>query len=71
METTISPKYQIVIPKGVRKQLKLKGGQKLQVIVKGGVITLVPDRSLRELRGIFRGMDTTDVREEEERVDFS
>jgi len=70
METTISSKYQVVIPKEVRKQLELKGGQKLQVVVKGGVITLVPDRSLKELRGIFKGMDTTDVRGEEERVDF-
>lgn len=31
MTTTISPKYQIVIPKAVRKQLNIKPGQKMQV----------------------------------------
>jgi AbrB family looped-hinge helix DNA binding protein len=31
MITTVSPKYQIVIPKAVRRQLKIKPGQKMQV----------------------------------------
>lgn len=31
MITTISPKYQIVIPKAVRKQLNIKPGQKMMV----------------------------------------
>jgi len=67
MQVTLSPKYQVVIPKEIRRQLKLKRGQKLQVIVKGGLITLVPDYPLSELRGIFKGMSSEDIREEEER----
>lgn len=68
MEVILSPKYQVVIPKEVRKQLELKTGQKLQIIVRGGTITLVPDHPLKELRGLFRGMQTEGLREERERV---
>jgi len=68
MEVILSPKYQVVIPKEVRKQLRLKSGQRLQIIVRGESITLVPDRPLKELRGFFKGMQTEGIREEAERV---
>jgi len=68
MEVILSPKYQVVIPKEVRRQLKLKSGQRLQVIVRGGTITLVPDYPLKELKGLFRGMSTDSLREEGERI---
>ena len=68
MEVIISPKYQVVIPKEVRKQLRLKSGQKLQIIVRGESITLVPDRPLKELRGVFKGMQTEGLREEAARL---
>ena len=68
MEVIISPKYQVVIPKEVRKQLRLKSGQRLQIIVRGESITLVPDRPLKEFRGFFKGMQTEGLREEVERV---
>jgi AbrB family looped-hinge helix DNA binding protein len=68
MEVILSPKYQVVIPKEVRRRLKLKSGQRLQVIVRGGTITLVPDYPLAELRGLFKGMQTKGLREEGERV---
>lgn len=63
-EVTLSPKYQIVIPKDVRKQLALKSGQKMIVIVKEGIINLIPDRSIVEMRGFLKGMDTTGIRED-------
>ncbi|OIP27655.1 MAG: AbrB family transcriptional regulator [Chloroflexi bacterium CG_4_10_14_0_8_um_filter_46_9] len=68
MEVILSPKYQVVIPKEVRKQLELRSGQRLQLIVRGETITLVPDYPLKELRGLFKGMNTEDLREEKERV---
>ena len=68
MEVILSPKYQVVIPKEVRKQLKLKSGQRLQIVVRGGTIILVPDHSLKELKGLFRGMQTEGLREEGERI---
>lgn len=65
--TTVSSRYQVVIPKEVREQLNIKPGQKLQVIVLGGVIHLVPVLSLDELRGIAKGIDTSNIRDERDR----
>ncbi|MBI4653847.1 MAG: AbrB/MazE/SpoVT family DNA-binding domain-containing protein [Nitrospirae bacterium] len=65
--TTISPKYQVVIPKDVREMLHLKSGQKLTVVVKGGVVHLIPVKPLNAFKGFLKGMDTTDIREDEER----
>jgi AbrB family looped-hinge helix DNA binding protein len=57
--TTLSPKYQIVIPKEVRRALKLKPGSTFNVIEHDGRIELLPERSAKEMRGFLRGIDTT------------
>jgi len=64
----VSTKYQVVIPKEIRKQVGLRTGQAVQVIAKNGVITLVPDRGLSELRGFLRGMDIKNVRDKRDRL---
>ena len=53
----ISTKYQIVIPKEVRRQLGLKPGQRMTFINVGSIIHLVPDRPLSSLKGIAQGID--------------
>jgi len=59
METvTISPKFQVVIPKGIRERLNLAPGQKVQAIVYGDRIELIPVRPAVELRGFLKGIDT-------------
>jgi AbrB family looped-hinge helix DNA binding protein len=64
METvTISPKYQVVIPKAIRTRLKLRAGQKVQAIVYQNRIELVPVRPVRQLRGFLKGIDTSVPRE--------
>ena len=69
METvTISPKFQVVIPKSIREQLGLVPGQKVQAIAYGGRVELVPVRPAQELRGILRGLDTSVMRDESDRV---
>jgi AbrB family looped-hinge helix DNA binding protein len=60
---TVSPKYQVVIPKEVRKQLGLSPGQKIQVVVYGDRIELIPVRPARQLRGFLKGIDTRIPRE--------
>ena len=60
--TTISPKFQIVIPKEVWDKLRLSPRQRLQVVEKGRVITLVPEVPLKSLKGVLKGMSKTDVR---------
>jgi AbrB family looped-hinge helix DNA binding protein len=68
METvTISPKFQVVIPKAIREALGLKPGQKLQAIVYGNRIELIPVRPAKQVRGFLRGLDTS-VRREDDRV---
>jgi AbrB family looped-hinge helix DNA binding protein len=66
--TTISPKFQIVIPKEVRDKLHLTPRQRLQVLEKGGVITLVPEVPLKSLRGLLKGMSKSDLREKNDRL---
>lgn len=65
--TTISPKYQVVIPKDVREKLQLKSGQKMTVVTKGGVVYLIPEKPLGSFRGFLKGMDAKNLREDEER----
>ena len=66
--TTISSKFQVVIPKEVREKLHLAPSQRLQVVEKGGVITLVPEVPLKSLKGALKGMSAADVREKKDRV---
>ena len=62
--TTISTKYQIVIPREVREQFNLKPGQKVVFIPYQNSIRLVIVPSIKEARGIFKGMNTENIREE-------
>jgi AbrB family looped-hinge helix DNA binding protein len=64
---TVSPKYQVVIPKSIREALKLRPGQKMSVITFDGRIELIPDRDISELRGFLKGIDTR-VEREKDRV---
>jgi AbrB family looped-hinge helix DNA binding protein len=66
--TTISPKFQIVIPKEVRDRLHLSPKQRLQVLEKGGVITLVPEVPLKSLKGVLKGMSKEGIREKKDRL---
>jgi AbrB family looped-hinge helix DNA binding protein len=68
MEVVVSPKYQILIPKEIRKQTNIKKGQKFQVIVTHGIISLVPDRDIKELRGFLKGMTSKGIRDHENRL---
>jgi AbrB family looped-hinge helix DNA binding protein len=60
---TISPKFQVVIPKSIRDLLRLRPGQKVQAIVYDNRIELIPVRRAKELRGFARGIDTQVERE--------
>jgi AbrB family looped-hinge helix DNA binding protein len=64
---TVSPKYQVVIPKAVREALKLHPGQKMQIVEYAGRIELIPERDIKELRGFLKGINT-DLKREEDRV---
>lgn len=62
-QVKVSPKFQVVIPKPVRKALGITPGQRLQVVQYGDRIELVPVRDIGEMRGFLAGMDTGFERE--------
>jgi AbrB family looped-hinge helix DNA binding protein len=66
---TVSSKYQIVIPEKVRHERRIRPGDKLAVIVKHGVVHLVPVRPFAESKGMLRGVkaDLGDVRDHQDR----
>ena len=56
---TLSPKYQVVIPKAIREMLSLRPGQKIQAIVYQNRIELIPVISAKKMKGFLKGIDTT------------
>ena len=67
METvTISSKYQVVIPRKVREQFNLKPGQKLAFIPYRGTLRVVIVPPIEEARGMFKGLNTDNIREEQD-----
>ena len=64
---TISPKFQVVIPKAIRESLKLAPGQKVQAIAYDNRIELIPQRPMKKMRGFLKGVDT-DVPRDEDRA---
>ena len=52
----VSPKFQIVIPKSLREEMKIEAGQELLIYSVDGALRVVPNRPIKELRGIAKGM---------------
>ena len=70
METvTVSKKYQVVIPLKLRKQAKIKPGDKMVAITKHGIIQYIPVCSIKETKGLISGLDVQKLRDESERID--
>lgn len=57
-KATISPKFQVVIPRSVRERLNLRPGQQVQVIPYDNRIEFIPLRYPQEMRGFLAGMST-------------
>ena len=65
---TVSPKYQVVIPKSVRERIHITPGEQLQIISFDDRIELVPVRPMREMKGFLKGMDASFGRDEHDRI---
>jgi AbrB family looped-hinge helix DNA binding protein len=65
LTVTVSPKYQVVIPKEIRTQLALKPGMQLQILRYGERIEFVIVKKASEMKGFLRGLDTSIDREED------
>ena len=66
-QATLSTKYQLVIPREIRERLHLQRGQRMTFLMKGDVITLVPERSLGDIRGLASRLKPGPLREKQER----
>lgn len=62
---TVSPKYQVVIPKSIRETLQLRPGQKMQVIEFEGRVELIPELDIKQLHGFLKGINTEFKREDD------
>jgi len=66
METvTVSPKFQVVIPRSVRNALDIHPGEKIQVLQYKDRIEFVPLKDIKKMRGFLKGIDTSVVREKD------
>ncbi len=60
----VSKKYQVVIPEKLRREAGIKPGDRMVAIVKNGILQYVPVQPLRETKGIIKGLNTKDLRDE-------
>lgn len=68
METvTVSPKFQVVIPRNLRRLLNIQPGQKLKARIQDDHIELIPEQPMTAARGFLAGIDTV-VEREDDRV---
>jgi len=65
---TLSSKFQICIPKAIRKQMQLHAGQQFVFLTKGDVLYLLPKKDINEVRGILKGANTSNYRDHEDRI---
>ena len=64
---TVSPKFQVVIPKQVREKLRIQPGQKLQILQFDNRIEFLPLQSIKDMRGFLKGIDT-EVKRDRDRI---
>ncbi|MCP4992218.1 MAG: AbrB/MazE/SpoVT family DNA-binding domain-containing protein [Gammaproteobacteria bacterium] len=62
---TVSPKYQVVIPKGIRESMGIVSGQKVQMITFLNRIELIPIKPMKKLKGFLEGLDTAVKRDKD------
>jgi AbrB family looped-hinge helix DNA binding protein len=62
---TVSPKFQVVIPREIREALRLEPGQKVQALQYQNRIEFIPVRAMRGMRGFLKGIDSTVVRDKD------
>jgi len=65
---TVSPKFQVVIPKEIRENMGIFSGQKIQLLMYKGRIELIPLKPMSELKGFLQGIDIDVQRDDGDRI---
>ncbi len=66
--STITSKFQVVIPRNIRERYNIKPGYKVVFIPFENTLRLVFAPPIEQARGMFPGIDTTVERDEDDRV---
>jgi AbrB family looped-hinge helix DNA binding protein len=66
--TTISSKFQLVIPREIRERFNLKPGQKVVFIPYKKSVRLVIVPSIKEAFGMLKDLDAENLREEDKQL---
>ncbi len=64
---TVSPKFQVVIPKEVRESMGIVSGQKIQMLTYRNRIELIPIKPMKKMKGFLKGIDT-EVKRDKDRI---
>jgi len=67
LAVTVSPKFQVVIPKEVRESMGIVSGQKIQMLTYRNRIELILIRPMKKMKGILKGVNT-DVDRDDDRI---
>ena len=62
---TLSNEYQLVIPKEIRDSIGLEPGSSFEVLSYNNRIDLIPIKPMNKLKGLFRGIDTNIIRDDD------
>lgn len=65
---TVSPKFQVVIPRAVREKMGIHPGERLEVITLDDRIELIPLRPMQEMKGFLKGLDPSFQHNEDDRI---
>jgi len=64
---TVSPKFQVVIPKEVRESMGIVSGQKIQILTYRNRIEMIPVKPMKKMKGFLKGIDT-EVKRDNDRI---
>ncbi len=64
---TVSPKFQVVIPKEIRDSMGIISGQKIQMLTYRNRIELIPIQPMKKMKGFLNGIDT-EVERDKDRI---
>ncbi len=64
---TVSPKFQVVIPKEVRESMGIVPGQKIQILTYRNRIEMIPVKPMKKMKGFLKDIDT-EVKRDKDRI---